>query len=394
MPVYTRMTARDVHEAHRSATPLELFFDLTFVVAVAQASASFHHALVERHFDDALLGFPLTFFAIWWAWMNFTWFASAYDTDDALYRLMVFVQMTGVLILAAGIPRAFDGSDFGVMTAGYVVMRLAMVAQWLRAAAAHPATRGAALRYAAGIAVVQVGWVARLALSERAGLLAFFVLAGLELLVPVWGESGGRTPWHPRHMAERYGLFTIIVLGESVFAATVGVQAALDADSPLADLLPVIIGGLLLVFSLWWIYFDMPTERVVEAAREAFAERMTASFGWGYGHYFIFAGAAATGAGLAIAVDQVTDHSALTDRQAGLAIAVPVVLYLLVTWLLHRPYKAPSAVNRYGVPVTGALVLASALTPEPVLISGVVVAALVVIAVAFDATRIAPEVAP
>ncbi len=131
MPLIVRMTPRDTEEEHRTATPLELFFDLTFVVAVAQASAAVHHAFVNGDGGHTLIVFPLVFFAIWWAWMNFTWFASAYDTDDVPYRIAVFVMMTGVLILAAGIPRAFVDTSFGVMTVGYVVMRLAMVTLWL-----------------------------------------------------------------------------------------------------------------------------------------------------------------------------------------------------------------------------------------------------------------------
>ena len=148
MPLLAPMPPRDTHEEHRTATPLELFFDLTFVVAIAQAGSSLHHGLVDGDAGDALLSFPLVFFAIWWAWMNFTWFASAYDNDDVAYRLTVFVLMTGVLILAAGVPRAFDDQDFGVITLGYVVMRLAMVGLWLRAAAQHPEGRSvrAALR--------------------------------------------------------------------------------------------------------------------------------------------------------------------------------------------------------------------------------------------------------
>ena len=81
------MQPRDSDEEHRAATPLELFFDLCFVVAVAQAAGSLHHALAEDHLAQALVGYPMVFFAIWWAWMNFTWFSSAYDTDDVAYRL-------------------------------------------------------------------------------------------------------------------------------------------------------------------------------------------------------------------------------------------------------------------------------------------------------------------
>src|SRR5580765_3221676 len=97
---------RDTDEEHRASTPLELFFDLCFVVAVAQASSALHHALGADDISTALVGYPTVFFAIWWAWMNFTWFSSAYDNDDVVYRLTTLVQIAGALILAAGVPRA------------------------------------------------------------------------------------------------------------------------------------------------------------------------------------------------------------------------------------------------------------------------------------------------
>jgi len=74
------MSGRDPNEEHRAATPLELFFDLAFVVAVASAASELHHAIAEDHVVTGLVGFAVVFFAIWWAWVNFTWFASAYDT--------------------------------------------------------------------------------------------------------------------------------------------------------------------------------------------------------------------------------------------------------------------------------------------------------------------------
>ena len=92
--------------------------------------------------------------------MNFTWFASAYDTDDVQYRLLTFIQIAGVLVVAAGVPRAFDDADYTVTVIGYVIMRIALVAQWLRAAREDPVRRSVALRFAVGIALVQIGWVA------------------------------------------------------------------------------------------------------------------------------------------------------------------------------------------------------------------------------------------
>ncbi len=153
------MRPRDPDEAHRVSTPLELLFDLCFVVAVAQASSHLHHGLSEARWGRAILGYALVFFAIWWAWMNFTWFASAYDADDVPYRLAVLVQIAGVLVLAAGVPRAFEQRDFHVATAGYAIMRVGLVALWLRAAASDRAGRRTAVRYAIGLTLVQLGWL-------------------------------------------------------------------------------------------------------------------------------------------------------------------------------------------------------------------------------------------
>ncbi|MGW9213477.1 low temperature requirement protein A [Embleya sp. NPDC055664] len=96
-----RMTARAIDEPHRTASPLELLFDLTFVVAVAAVTAQFARDIAEGHALSGVVPFLEVFFAVWWAWMNFTWFASSYDTDDAAYRLPTMVQMAGVPTLAA-----------------------------------------------------------------------------------------------------------------------------------------------------------------------------------------------------------------------------------------------------------------------------------------------------
>jgi len=393
MQLHVPMTGRDPEQAHRAATPLELFFDLTFVVAVAQAAAGLHHGLVEGHAGNVVVGFPMVFFAIWWAWMNFTWFASAYDTDDAIYRLAVLVQLTGVLVLAAGVPRALNDFDLGISVLGYVIMRLALVAQWLRAAASHPDGRRCALRYAAGIAVAQLGWVARLALPEAAGIVVLVMLVGMELAIPYWAEGAGHTPWHPGHIAERYGLFTLIVLGESVLSATVGVQVALDGSTTFGELAPVVVGGILIVFFMWWMYFDMPGEQVVERARATFGEGSSrGAFVWGYGHYVVFTSAAAAGAGLAVAVDQAIHHSTLTATQAGFAISVPVTVYLLAVWALHYATKAPGPMKTYAVPVGAVLVLASSFTPQPVLGVGVVLTGLIAAAVIARCFEPAPPV--
>src|SRR6478735_6375667 len=146
-----RMSGRDPEEQHRVATPLELLFDLTFVIAFGIAANEFAHMLSENHLGAGLLGFTLAIFSVCWAWINFSWFASAYDTDDWIYRLMTMLQMVGVVIMALGFPAMFasiehgDHVDSRVMVAGYVIMRIALVGQWLRAAKQDPSRRTACL---------------------------------------------------------------------------------------------------------------------------------------------------------------------------------------------------------------------------------------------------------
>jgi low temperature requirement protein LtrA len=363
------MRARTPEEEHRAATPLELFFDLCFVVAVSLAAARLHHALTERHIGIGVAGYLMVFFAIWWAWMNFTWFASAYDTDDGAYRLTTLVQMAGALVLAAGVPAAFERRDFLVITIGYVIMRLAMVSQWLRAAASDPVRRRTALRYAAGISLVQLGWVVRLLLPSTAGLIGFVVLALAEVAVPAWAERVLQTTWHPGHIAERYGCFTLIVLGEVVLGSTTALQEGLAEGGHLGALVTLAIAGIVIVFSMWWVYFDEPAEDLLTS--------LSTSLRWGYGHYLVFGSVAAVGAGLEVAVDLDTGHTELPALAAGLATAVPVAVYLVMVWLLHVRPRPDAGALRWVFPLAAVLVLLAPLTHAPIHVIAVLLALLV-----------------
>lgn len=367
------MPGRDPGEPHRSATSLELFFDLCFVVAVAQASESLHEALTGGHAATGVLRFALVFFTIWWAWMNFTWFASAYDPDDVPYRLTVLVQITGSLVLAAGVGRAFGEGDLRIITFGYVVLRVALASLWLRAALSDPARRRTALRFAVGIVVCQIGWVALLPLPSAVRLPGVVVLIVAELAVPVWAQSAGMTPWHPHHIAERYELFTLIVLGESVAAATVAVRGAFDRHHGTAGLYVLAAGGLLMAFALWWLYFARPAHLLLATTHQTHRRRFT----WAYGHYLIFASATAEGAGLAAYADHVTGHGATSALLAGAAVTVPAAVFLITVWAVHvRPHHGGAA-ERIVFPAAAAGVLAATFTAAPALVAGVLLAAVV-----------------
>jgi low temperature requirement protein LtrA len=373
--MHVPMAGRDPRETHRAATPLELLFDLCFVVAVAQAGSALHHALAEGQIGHGLTSYLLVFFTIWWPWVNFTWFASAYDTDDVAYRLLTFVQIAGVLVIAAGVPPIFDRLDFTIGVIGYLIMRVALVAQWLRAAREDPAGRPVALRFAAGVGVVQLLWVVRLAVPGEAGFALILVLGLLELAIPYWAERSGRhTPWHPAHIAERYGLFTIIVLGECVLAATTAVQAALTAAGASLSLVAVAVGGLLLVFAMWWSYFKRPPSI-------GHHRPLGWMIAWGYGHYVIFAAVAALGAGLQVAADAVVDPERVPAATAALSVAVPAAVYLAAISVVHR--RGPGLADFGSVSAAGVvlLVLGSAAAivgvPVAVLLVGVAVSGLV-----------------
>jgi low temperature requirement protein LtrA len=351
-PWHIPMTGRDPEESHRVATPLELLFDLCFVVAVAGAAGALHHDLAEGKIGHGLLSYIVVFFAIWWPWVNFTWFASAYDTDDVIYRLLTFVQIAGVLVVSAGVPSAFNDMDFRLLLIGYVVMRIALVAQWLRAAYEDPAGRATAIRFAIGVGLVQLAWVVRPLLPTPFDVVGFGVLAVLDLSVPIWAERAGRhTPWHPEHIGERYGLFTIIVLGECILAVSGAVQLALTAGGVSVSLLAVAVGGLLLVLALWWSYFKHPAE--IDRGLS-----LGQAIVWGYGHYVVFAAIAALGAGLQVAVDATHQTLPLSPSAVVLTVAIPVMVYLVATVLLHRRSGALRLL--VPLPLVGVLLVAAA----------------------------------
>ncbi|MDN5939371.1 MAG: low temperature requirement protein A [Salinisphaera sp.] len=323
---------RDIHEQHRTATPLELLFDLTFVVAIALAAAQLHHGLAEHHTFAAYAQFLAAFFGIWWAWMNYTWYASAYDNDDVAFRLLTMVQMVGVLVLAVGIPGITEGQWSGVV-GGYVLMRLALVVQWLLAAHGDRLRRRTCLRYAIGISVMQLLWIAWLWVPSAWGWTAFAVLVAGELLVPVWAERAERTPWHPHHIAERYGLLVIITLGECVLGAANAIASLWRVDGWSGDLALVGLASMLLILCLWWMYFQLPSGAALQRHREW-------AFAWGYGHFFLFLGLAAMGAGLEAVADTlnpgvVTPGDAAPPMYAILVVALPEALFIACLWLLY-----------------------------------------------------------
>jgi low temperature requirement protein LtrA len=332
-----RMAGRNPHEAHRAATPLELLFDLTFATSFSLAASQFADALAAGRYAPALLGFGFASLAICWAWINFSWFSSAYDTDDWIFRLVTMVQMVGVLVLAIGLPRMFASIERGqhldnsIMVLGYVIMRVALVFQWLRAAKQDPARRGVCLTYAASISIAQVGWVMQIAIPLVAvgAVMLGCVLFLIEMLGPVLAERrAGGTPWHAHHIAERYSLFAIIALGEGVVGTVAALSAVIERQGWTLDAALVGIAGMGLTFGMWWVYYLVPSGKILGRHRDRAPV-------WGYLQMLIVTSIVATGAGLQVAAFFIEDKAHVPIVGAVLAVAIPVVGFL---GLLHALY--------------------------------------------------------
>jgi low temperature requirement protein LtrA len=331
------MSGRDPYEQHRAATPLELLYDLTFVVAFGVAGEQFAHLLAEGHFAAGLAGFVSAVFAVCWCWINYSWFASAYDTDDWAFRVATMVQMVGVIVLALGLPRVFHSIDEGTTidntatVAGYVVMRVPMIFLWLRAARQDQLRRRACQTYAVTIGVAQLGWVALLLAGTTVGVFLAWalMLMLIELVGPVIAERGkGGTPWHAHHIAERYGLLTIITLGEGVIGTVASLGAVVESQGWSLDAALVALAGTGLTFGLWWMYFTVPAGEVLEVHRERW-------FPWGYGHMLIFGSIAATGAGLHVAALYIGHEAHIGATATVMTVAVPVAVFVFALFALY-----------------------------------------------------------
>jgi low temperature requirement protein LtrA len=367
------MRPRDPSEPNRAASTLELFFDLVFVVAVSTAAQNLHHLMSEGDVVNGLVHYLMVFFAIWWAWMNFTWFATSFDTDDWLYRVVTFVQMAGVLVLAAGLEPAFAESEYTILVGGYVVMRVAMVFQWVRASRRGDVASRAARWYAAGILVVQVLWVAWLTIDAQVPQMVVFVILMLaEISVPVVAETRGRTTWHPHHITERYGCFTLILLGESLAGSANAIIEGLHDTEHLGEMIAMGVLAFVVTAGLWWVYFWPPHHRAISS----FAE----SLRYGYWHYFVFAAAGAFSVGIELEIDALSDASHIAPVAASYAVAVPVAVFLVGIWWIAIRKHADRLVNT-GLPLGAVLVLLDPVLPLPVAVTALVIAAVVVVLV-------------
>jgi low temperature requirement protein LtrA len=281
-------TLQSDQDDDRRATWLELFFDLVFVAAVSQlANALSAQPTTARFFEFLGLFVP-----VWWVWMGFTFYANRFDTDDLPYRLLTLLGMFAVAVLATTIPGVFRGATVGFPLA-YVGARVVLLTLYARARRHVPEARALTSTFLLAFGAAIVVWVVSLAVPRPWNYVLWGGALVFELSAPflAWRQIP-RAPIHPRHIPERFGLLTLIVLGESVLAVVLAVsKVSWDAGSAAAA-----ISGFLVAASLWWIYFDFLDEEAV-SARGLFG-----GLTYTYVHYFIVVGLAALGAGVKIAI--------------------------------------------------------------------------------------------
>lgn len=331
------MVGRDPREPHRVGSPLELIFDLIAVVAIAIASSQLGRLMSEGHWVVGIGSFLFAVFGITWAWSSYSQLLSAFDTDDWSVRLVTLMQMVGVLVLALGIEPMVTSVDAGLalnnqqMVLGYVVMRVGVIILWLRVAHDSQQYRATALAYVRALVISQVGWCLQtfLPLPPKIALAVMGVWLLQEVLYPVLAERRRRLPWHPHHMAERYGAFTIITLGEVVLGTVTAVGADVTASGWSLNAIVVSVAGLAMGFGIWWIYFILPAGELLAVRPERLHVVVVL-------HVLLYASIAATGAGLHVAANYVEGESHVTLLSMALVLAsAPTAAVAVIFALFH-----------------------------------------------------------
>jgi low temperature requirement protein LtrA len=334
-PQVLRNLTNEQRAEERTSTWLELFFDLCFVVAVAALARGLH--------DEPNLGGMLRFLGlfvpVWWSWMIFTWYATAFDNDDVPYRVTLFVAMLSILGLAASVGRiGVDPAATVSFVLAYALMRILVAGLFLRAGRHVPvALRRFVGFYLAGYVFGAVIWLSSLFVPPPYRYAVWAIGLFVELLGPILAVrtlDNPRISFHPRHIPERYGLFTLIVLGESVLAVAAGTAGTHWAPAGVLTA----VAGFVAAVCIWWLYFDHVGSSGIELGPRP-------AFYWGYGHYAVYAGIAAFGVGVQLAIEATAPHYALAgeappsggyDLGARAVLACGVVLFLAASAFVDR----------------------------------------------------------
>lgn len=299
--------------AERRATWLELFYDLVFVVAIAQLA----HKLNEDVSLFGFFGFVFLFIPVWWSWIGAVFYANRFDTDDIGHRLLTALQMLAVAALALNVHHGLDESSAG-FALSYAVVRTVLVVEYLRAGKHVTVARSLTKRYARGFGIAAAIWLvsAFVPVPVRFGL--WVVGLAVDFATPIFaGQLHSQLAPDSAHLPERFGLFTLIVLGEAIVAVVNSIaEQEWNFSSALATAL-----GFGIAFSFWWLYFDNLDASAIGAARTA--GRVKIYQLWLYAHLPLVIGLTAAGVGM--------EHIILSKPNISLSSAEHWLLYGAVT---------------------------------------------------------------
>lgn len=299
----------------RRVTWLELFFDLVFAAAVAQVAAP----LREDYSTAGLMRFAILFVLIWWAWTGHAVFSTRFGSDDGVQRVLTLLQVFGVAVMAANARDALDSRSSAGFAAAYAVLRLILVAQYGRARST-PGARALSTWYFAGHGAAALVWLLSSVTPtpERYWLwtLAFAIDLGTPLTAVRHNVS---LPPDAAHLPERFGLFTLILLGESVVAVMHGIEHQEYWSVPAAS---AAFAGMGTAFFIWWWYFiaaNATAAQPVSSHRDAM--RLHA---WSYAHLPLYLGLVAGFVGIQLVVSAAPAPALNAPQVAWLVTALGV----------------------------------------------------------------------
>ena len=290
MPHSTRVRLHSLATApDRKVTWLELFFDLVFVAAVAQVADPLR---AHYTFDELTRLVPLLLL-VCWAWTGRAVFSTRFESDDWIQRILTFLEMFAVAIMAANARESLASRSTAGFAAAYAGVRLILLVHYWRAVGVREA-RGLTRIYLVGHGAAAILWLASAVLSPAARLAMWTVALTVDLLTP-WVAVGHtvRVPPHPGHLPERFGLFTLILLGESLVAVMKGIESQETWSLPAAS---SAVTGMAALFAIWWWYFDRARaagEHHVRSRRDAVRLHV-----WSYAHFPLYLGIVIIGVGL------------------------------------------------------------------------------------------------
>ena len=298
--------------------PLELFFDLVFVLAITQCTALMFHQPTWSGLAQGMLVLGV----LWWSWTGYAWLTSVVDPEEGAVRIAIFAAMAAFLIVAICVPEAFDELALEFALA-YGAVRGAHIALFMLASRGDPALRQSTVGLAGGTAL-GVGLLMSASLLDGLAQAAVWALALLlDMGEPfLFGSEGWRLV--PAHFAERHGLIIIIALGESIVAIGAGAAAHLTAGIVAAAVL-----GIALAAALWWVYFDvvaLVSARRLARAPEGRERNELARDSYSYLHLPMVAGIVLVAFGLKKTLGQVDDP---LDTLPAFALLGGVAFYLL-----------------------------------------------------------------